>query len=439
MAIDMVAFAGVPPPANAPATTTGTVPPDGGDTFVNAIAAALAEQAGEASMLAELPAGFDLAGLIAALTSATKQQDVPFLELPQLDRDAEVEGALAALAALLLGVRAPEQVRDTAMPQIASGIALQSVDVVALPLMDASLGAFAGATAPQAAAVSWSAASVTGVIDANVDEPEAYAPGAIRIPADMGIAPGDEVFEMPTPTDYVRPEQLTAADPVPPAATAVTDLAQQSATVIDVALRASAADASTEPLLSEQHGGSDTSATAANPLAAAPSPNPTTQPEAVQSTSTIVAADGPGLASALAESVQAATLTGERELRIALNPPDLGQLTVQVTEHQSGAVSVSIQASSSEAHDLLQQQLPALRAGLEQREVRVEQLHVEQQTRSAGLGWTDSGNGRESQNPEQRWSNQAPEWSPVASMRQTGTTTAGTRVRTHDGSVDVRA
>ena len=70
-------------------------------------------------------------------------------------------------------------------------------------------------------------------------------------------------------------------------------------------------------------------------------------------------------------------MRGERELHLALNPPDLGSLTVHLTEHSGGSVSVAIHASSSEAHDLLQQQLPALRAGLEQRDVRVEYEHAD--------------------------------------------------------------
>ncbi|MEQ1573524.1 MAG: hypothetical protein ABL993_04695, partial [Vicinamibacterales bacterium] len=54
----------------------------------------------------------------------------------------------------------------------------------------------------------------------------------------------------------------------------------------------------------------------------------------------------PRLAASLAETVERATLNGDREFRLALNPPDLGQLTVRVTEHADGGVSISMSFSA---------------------------------------------------------------------------------------------
>jgi flagellar hook-length control protein FliK len=161
-------------------------------------------------------------------------------------------------------------------------------------------------------------------------------------------------------------------------------------------------------------------------------------------TATVDASSGTALARGLAETVHAATLHGDRELRVTLNPPDLGQVTVHITEHDSGGVTVAIQASSHEAHELMQQQLPALRAGLEQRDVRVERLHVEQQASSSGLGWADGGQ-RQSSGQREAWaSREQQQWSPIAAINGTGAvtsraprTTRGAAVE--DGRVDLRA
>jgi flagellar hook-length control protein FliK len=117
---------------------------------------------------------------------------------------------------------------------------------------------------------------------------------------------------------------------------------------------------------------------------------------------------------------------------------------VQITEDASGAMSIAIHATSSEAHDLLQQYLPGLRARLEQREVRVEQLQVDQQTPSAGPGWTDGG-GREPNRRRDSSEDGQPQWSPLASLRHSSRVGAeaaqprATVAATRSSAVDVRA
>jgi flagellar hook-length control protein FliK len=216
------------------------------------------------------------------------------------------------------------------------------------------------------------------------------------------------------PTPASTPLQAQAD---PPAA----DLAPVAAPVVDVAARASridvtATDAETAAAQSEQPievasvapevveavpeprdqrtERADDATTIVTPYAATQVEVRAPEVAATSATLTVDATDGTRLASNIADTVQAASLRGEHELRIAINPPDLGHLTVHITEHAEGSVTVAIHASSSEAHDLLQQHLPALRSGLEQREVRVERLHVEQQAPSAGLGWADGGQQR---------------------------------------------
>jgi hypothetical protein len=154
----------------------------------------------------------------------------------------------------------------------------------------------------------------------------------------------------------------------------------------------------------------------------------------------IAATDGQSLASAVANSVQQATLRGDHEMTLALNPPDLGHLSVHITEGVSGGVSISIHATSTAAHDLLQQHLPALRSGLEQREVRVEQLRVDQQASSAAAGWADGG-GRESRGRRDSGEDGQPQWSPLASLRRAAEAAlpVATVTAPRSSAVDVRA
>ena len=85
--------------------------------------------------------------------------------------------------------------------------------------------------------------------------------------------------------------------------------------------------------------------------------------------------DGPQLVARLAETVESAVLRGKRELRLALNPPDLGHLEVRIANSKTG-LRVTFEASSVEALELLQRQLPALQAALEARDLRVDRLDV---------------------------------------------------------------
>ena len=121
--------------------------------------------------------------------------------------------------------------------------------------------------------------------------------------------------------------------------------------------------------------------------------------------------NAPQLASRLADTVQAAVRTGEHSMRLVLNPPDLGQLDVRVVERPDG-ISVSLAAESSDARDLLQQHLPALRAALEARDVRVDRLDVIQGSNAAGLGEAnDQPRGRREQQGNER-----PDWSLAAAL-----------------------
>ena len=89
----------------------------------------------------------------------------------------------------------------------------------------------------------------------------------------------------------------------------------------------------------------------------------------------VEAADGRALASRLAQTVREAVRTGEREFRLVLNPPELGQITVRVTDGDGG-VHVLLRAASAEASELILRHLPLLQQGLEGRALSVDRLQV---------------------------------------------------------------
>ena len=454
MAVEMLAMAGVPPPGTAP-PTGATLPATGSEaapgTFAAMVAAALDTPAGAApdAAASEISVPFGLAALLAA-AAVTDDEGAPGGLDPlksRLDRDAGAEQAAGMLAVLLLGASASQD--QTPVALAVPELPVRAVDVLpaqaevmpepeTAPLMPASVGAIGVAeVVPYEVASDASQAGLLPVqrpptrvgaanADAPAEVPSSVADAAVAAPVTvqrLGGATGPDVTA--TPAD----------------ATAIATLSADEAPASRMADGGSPADAERLDTVTRREADASASGTATAAYQASMQPATQSVDVTVVAPVQITATDGVQLASGIADTVQAATLRGDHELRIALNPPDLGQLEVLITSHDSGSVTVSIQASSREAHDLLQQQLPALRAGLEQREVRVEQLHVEQQEPSAGLGWTGSGqpDGR-----QERWDRpQQPVWSPLASMqRVTGTSPAAPAVRSsviHAGSLDLRA
>jgi hypothetical protein len=107
-----------------------------------------------------------------------------------------------------------------------------------------------------------------------------------------------------------------------------------------------------------------------------------------------------GLAARLADSVELAATRGPRELRVQLRPPELGQLTVRVVETEGG-LRVAIEATRGDVEELLLQQLPALRAALEGRELRIERIEVRfDELGDAGLPEREEPRGGRDRDPE---------------------------------------
>ncbi len=138
-------------------------------------------------------------------------------------------------------------------------------------------------------------------------------------------------------------------------------------------------------------------------------------------------------ASDLAGTVRRATLVGDNEVRLLLNPPELGHVDVRITDTPDG-LRVAMQAVSAEARELIEQHLPALRAALEARVLRIDRIQVERSAESSaedalGRGSRDelgnqSGNPGNSNQGDGSGHNDSP-WSPVAAMRAEGTPSTG--------------
>lgn len=123
------------------------------------------------------------------------------------------------------------------------------------------------------------------------------------------------------------------------------------------------------------------------------------------------------VASQVAETVRAAVLRGDHEIRLLLNPGDLGQITIRITE-QNGALQLRLDTSRSSTRELLAREMPMLQQALEARDLRIERIQVTHSGSASANGSNASwqqGSGRQGQ-PQER--DGSPAWSPVANLTQ---------------------
>lgn len=139
-----------------------------------------------------------------------------------------------------------------------------------------------------------------------------------------------------------------------------------------------------------------------------------------------VAAARPGgvqslpVAAQVAETVRSAVLRGDHEIRLLLNPGDMGRIDIRITE-QNGVLQLNLNASHGSTRDLLAREMPALQQALEARDLRVERIQVSHSgsasSDGSGAAW-QQGFGRQGQQQEGR--DGSPAWSPVASLTPSG-------------------
>ncbi len=168
---------------------------------------------------------------------------------------------------------------------------------------------------------------------------------------------------------------------------------------------------------------------------------PTAPSAPVETVTAPVRTDAASLPDVVADVVQGAVLRGDSEVRLVLNPPDLGRLDIRIVTHEGG-LRVAMEASQSAARDLIEQALPALQQGLEARDLRVDRLEV--RATDTGRGSLDTGGtGQQSGGGPQDGRDGRPEWSAVASMGlgRAGDERPGTpsQQTADDGRLDVMA
>lgn len=145
------------------------------------------------------------------------------------------------------------------------------------------------------------------------------------------------------------------------------------------------------------------------------------------------------LATQVAETVRAAVLRGDHEIRLLLNPGDLGQIDIRITE-QGGVLRLQLDASRSPTRDLLAREMSALQQALEARDLRVERIQVSHSGSASadgsGAAW-QQGFGGQRQHQERDGS---PAWSPVANLAQSADgereARRAPRIIRHHGTLD---
>lgn len=167
--------------------------------------------------------------------------------------------------------------------------------------------------------------------------------------------------------------------------------------------------------------GAGTPEAGAVPARAAPVPGSASMAEAGGG-APVAAAKASGIqslpaAAQVAETVRAAVSRGGHEVRLLLNPGDLGRIDIRITE-QDGVLRLRLDASRGSTRDLLVREMPALQQALESRDLRVERIQVSHSgpapAGGSGAAW-QQGSGRQGQ---QRERDGPPAWSPVATLAQ---------------------
>jgi len=142
----------------------------------------------------------------------------------------------------------------------------------------------------------------------------------------------------------------------------------------------------------------------------------------------------------VADTVQTAVLRGDSEVRLVLNPPELGQVEVNIATHEGG-LRIRLEASHPGARDLMERSLPALQQALEARELRVERLTVQATDTGRGSLDTSAGGGQFRGGGDANTGDNGPEWSGVASFAAgaEAMTVKPSQSQQADGRLDVMA
>ncbi len=219
-----------------------------------------------------------------------------------------------------------------------------------------------------------------------------------------------------------------------------------TATTPSEADRAASGDTSTHP-----SAGSTVGSTGAEMVAGVAGGQPLAGAPVVDTVVATRVVNASALPGELADTVRVAAFRGDAEVRLVLNPPDLGHLDIHISRGENG-LRIVMEASQAGARELLDRSITGLHQALEARDLRVDRLEVRATDTGRGsldtsAGGQQSGGGAFHGGPGE----EAPEWSPVAmfesinnsaGLGQSEQTTAGdasTLSGSVAGSVDVLA
>lgn len=399
-----------------------------------------------------------LMALLAGLNPAAEDEPMPGPatlepEMPLLDRPAGVEAeptgtepgaALETLMAALLLVR-PEPTTpvehslpggDLVRPvvdalagtaDVTSGQNVEGVPAASMLLTDEAVAA--AATQPTSAAVAGEALTAGQTAAATLVAVDTAAGADEGDPADVTtpVATIDHSSE-PVTLPAAQPATEMQTQTPEPRVEHASGVAQQEFEGADVAIEVVTA----EPLHPAITGTSNDGRQAAAVMPTSTPVETVMRPEPAVRT---VSAANP--VPDLADSVRGAVINGDTEMRLRLDPPEMGSLEIHITR-QDGAIRIRVEATLASARDVIDQALPALQQALEARDVRVDRLEVRTMSESAsGRSMTEQGgqpgSGRQ---PQQ---DGAPEWSPVAAIDGVRRDAPASDGRASDGRLDVMA
>jgi len=377
--------------------------------------------------------------------NATPKTDVPLLDRPAGAGDTETElidtAAMEALMAQTLLVRTPVAETDVTIAPIAlvaaSAEAAGSEAPSALDGLQQAISDVAGAGLPTEAATGdmtpaavpadATIADVPGLID--VPEATPVATPAPSMTAEAGATAQENADASTQPmavlaaqvasedapalsepqTDVlVQPEPATEA----PASSLVEgdETAMLSGAAASTGARASEPADEPEPRRTRV----EASTTTAMPQTAPGMQGDTLAPAA--GTGRVEVATGGAVTSQIANTVQSAVLRGEHEVRLVLNPPELGRVEITIVE-SSGGIRVQMLADQPGARELIERQLPLLQQALAARDVRVERMEVGRPGESASAQeWSNSQGSNDGQRQRGQQDGGSPDWSPLAAM-----------------------
>ncbi|MEX1023040.1 MAG: flagellar hook-length control protein FliK [Dehalococcoidia bacterium] len=431
-----------------------TGPPDGG-------AASMPDATTEAEAL--------LASLLALMRGVTTEDAADgTTDLPTLDRLAEAgetnqeeagaagepPGVMEALMAyLVMGQRTTEQAAMLSLPDDVRALlhtmaAADAADTSADLALDAATARIevtgvaasttdAGGIAPPAIATAAQAAELASTTGDGIEAPVAplvaatVEGDATGMPADGDTPPlvtADAIDDGGTQPG--RPD--VTEDGAPTTATA----AEVSSTRVGAGQGVADAAARTQPDAGGDAAARTAAAAVTPPMGTVASgASDTPRVETVAQARVVDAASLPG---DVADTVRLAVMRGDSEIRVVLNPPELGHLDIRIATHEGG-LRVSLEAAQAGARDVLERSLPALLQSLEARELRVERLEV--RAADTGRGSLDtSGSGHGPAGDGARDGRDGgPDWSPVASFEPGQAGPSKPVQPSADGRVDVLA